>query len=821
MGSAAGIPRLAARSLVEATRLQSWLAPFRLHGCAPPAKLAVPFFLSGISVGWRVQERCAAASRSSPLRFTFPATRTTERTPMRATFLALAALFLVGEACRADDIDLTGKWSGENGTYWIRQVENEFWWVAKSPDGGKTFTAAFHGKLSGKQLAGHFADVPPGENRAQGSIKARLIVKDRAVVAIKGTLTFFPSNEQWVDWSIEPAKPGLPPYQMIRQADSSTCWLLAAMEALEFSGVDLSRQVQKLGDKRYKVRLFNYQNPKNRDGGTYGRTYPVEFDGKATAEDARIKAGDTSAFWVVVLHRGVINAIHEWDPTQSIEKTHGGSPDDAFSILTGRRCWGIGSGDPNVRNVIAAALARKAAVTMCCRGHCYAVLRANNEEVVIYDPYGVSLAVPWGQIASAAGFGIFETRVHQRENLLVNGSFEDGPDVDEFLSLEPGSTAVKGWKVTRGPIGYVGNDWRNADGFRSIDLRGTPGFGGIEQTFKTQKGHRYRVTFSLAANPRGESPTTKISVGAAGQKAEFAFNATRKSKKNMGWVVKEWEFNAAADETTLEFYTLEKPDAHWGPAIDDVRVVPVESPNWLVNGSFEEGPIFENILPVNPGSTEIKGWKVTRGQIDIFQCCEAADGRRCLDLHGSPGFGGIEQTFKAVKGQRYRVTFSLSRSPWADVNVKRMAVAAAGKSQEFTFDDESVTQYDMRWQTKEWEFVAVDEQTTLELYTVETHGEWNGLVIDSVRVWPATGDRIAPKPEPKEENPGRRPPPGRSRRDTRSSTPTAGACSSPMKTRSGGMGSKSTSRGKSLSSNCDACGSSSMPAEGALPSSMR
>jgi len=118
---------------------------------------------------------------------------------------AVAALFLLGGACRADDTDLTGKWSGDNGTFWVRQVGDEVWWVATSTDGGKTFNAAFHGKLSGKQLTGHFADVPPGENRAQGSIKARLIVNDGAVVAIKGTLTFSPSNEQWADWSIERA----------------------------------------------------------------------------------------------------------------------------------------------------------------------------------------------------------------------------------------------------------------------------------------------------------------------------------------------------------------------------------------------------------------------------------------------------------------------------------------------------------------------------------------------------------------------------------------------------------------------------------------
>jgi hypothetical protein len=119
--------------------------------------------------------------------------------------LAVAALFLGSGACQAGDIDLTGKWQGDTATYWLRQVGNEVWWICKSKDGGKSFTVAFHGKLSGTQLTGNFADVPPGKNRAQGSIKAQLLFKGRAVVAIKGTLTFSPSNEKWENWSIERA----------------------------------------------------------------------------------------------------------------------------------------------------------------------------------------------------------------------------------------------------------------------------------------------------------------------------------------------------------------------------------------------------------------------------------------------------------------------------------------------------------------------------------------------------------------------------------------------------------------------------------------
>jgi hypothetical protein len=94
---------------------------------------------------------------------------------------------------------------------------------------------------------------------------------------------------------------------------------------------------------------------------------------------------------------------------------------------------------------------------------------------------GVALALvlPVGVAAPAKPTG----------NLLVNGSFEDGPDdVPDFKSLDKGSTDIKGWKVTRGQIDLIGTFWTSADGKRSLDLHGSPGYGGVEQTFKTRKG---------------------------------------------------------------------------------------------------------------------------------------------------------------------------------------------------------------------------------------------------------------------------------------------------------------------------------------------
>lgn len=165
-------------------------------------------------------------------------------------------------------------------------------------------------------------------------------------------------------------------------------------------------------------------------------------------------------------------------------------------------------------------------------------------------------------------------------NLIVNGSFEEGPEVRDYLPLNKGSTAIKGWKVTRGQIDLVESHWQAADGKRSIDIFGSPGLGGVAQTFKTIKGQRYQVTFSLAGSPddpERKKPIKEVTVMAAGQNEKFDFDTAGKTRKNMEWVTKTWEFEAKSENTKLEFCTLETGRGFYGPAIDNVSVVAVRS----------------------------------------------------------------------------------------------------------------------------------------------------------------------------------------------------------------------------------------------------
>ncbi len=166
------------------------------------------------------------------------------------------------------------------------------------------------------------------------------------------------------------------------------------------------------------------------------------------------------------------------------------------------------------------------------------------------------------------------------ENLNVNGSFEEGPEVERFLPLDPGSDLIRGWVVTRGQIDYVGpSHWRAATGARSIDLNGSPGFGGIKQSFATTKGRKYKVRFAMAGTPiayGGDGGVKILCVRAAGKKEAFSVDATDKTGNDMGWTKKSWEFTATEEKTTLEFYSLDYDDLNCGPALDDVSVAEVK-----------------------------------------------------------------------------------------------------------------------------------------------------------------------------------------------------------------------------------------------------
>lgn len=174
---------------------------------------------------------------------------------------------------------------------------------------------------------------------------------------------------------------------------------------------------------------------------------------------------------------------------------------------------------------------------------------------------GSLVAVAAGNVASA-------------QNLLSNGGFEQGPaSVGPFLPLNAGALDIDHWRVTRGQIDLIESAWISAEGSRSLDLDGSPGSGGVAQTFATQPNRDYAVSFFLAGNG-GTGPVIKtIWVTAAGATASVQFDTTGTSFTDMKWQQVNWGFRASAALTTIEFYSGD-PVGFGGPGLDNVVVRP-------------------------------------------------------------------------------------------------------------------------------------------------------------------------------------------------------------------------------------------------------
>ena len=167
-----------------------------------------------------------------------------------------------------------------------------------------------------------------------------------------------------------------------------------------------------------------------------------------------------------------------------------------------------------------------------------------------------------------------------------------------------------------------------------------------------------------------------------------------------------------------------------------------QSANLIVNGSFEDMKDEDAARPQDKGSTAITGWAVTRGQIDVTQedgkVWKAHHGKRALDLHGSPGFGGVEQTIATKPGKKYKVTFRMSGNPGVPEHKRvQMAVRAAGQDKEFDLTMEGRTYEDLKWEEQVWEFTAKEKTTVIEFHTAmpATSNGFGGPLLDDVKVF--------------------------------------------------------------------------------------
>lgn len=153
----------------------------------------------------------------------------------------------------------------------------------------------------------------------------------------------------------------------------------------------------------------------------------------------------------------------------------------------------------------------------------------------------------------------------QGANLIVNGSFENGPGTTTNVTVFSPSTAFPGWFVFTGSVDQVAQ-WTAAAGVYSLDMDGLS-VGGIRQVVTTTPGAVYQLSFRMAGNPGSGVKTMRVSIGAV--QHVVTFDATSTSSSNMGWSLRTFTFPSAATSTTIEFLSLSSGGSA-GPALDDV-----------------------------------------------------------------------------------------------------------------------------------------------------------------------------------------------------------------------------------------------------------
>jgi hypothetical protein len=90
------------------------------------------------------------------------------------------------------------------------------------------------------------------------------------------------------------------------------------------------------------------------------------------------------------------------------------------------------------------------------------------------------------------------------------------------------------------------------------------------QRLETVAGATYRIEFALAGNPDREPMVKQVLVSAGNDSEVFSFDATGRSRADMGWQRKSFTFTATGASTELSFSSLTGGAS--GPAIDNVSL---------------------------------------------------------------------------------------------------------------------------------------------------------------------------------------------------------------------------------------------------------
>lgn len=175
-------------------------------------------------------------------------------------------------------------------------------------------------------------------------------------------------------------------------------------------------------------------------------------------------------------------------------------------------------------------------------------------------------------------------------NLVIDGGFEMGAVSGGYQTYTAGST-MGGWTVTAGSVDLIGSYWTGDPG-HSVDMAGLYQNGTITQTIlNTTPGAWYHLSFDMSGNPdNNHQPQPKeVEVVFGNTTQRFSFSSTVNTYQNMGWQLREGDFQAIGTSTVLSFTDISGgvgSGTAFGAAIDNVVLVPVPEPATLVAGAL-------------------------------------------------------------------------------------------------------------------------------------------------------------------------------------------------------------------------------------------
>jgi choice-of-anchor C domain-containing protein len=171
-------------------------------------------------------------------------------------------------------------------------------------------------------------------------------------------------------------------------------------------------------------------------------------------------------------------------------------------------------------------------------------------------------------LAALAVFAALSPVAHAAVELINNGGFESPVNAfsGSFITLGSG---LDGWNIDSGSVDLIKTYWAPASGNYSLDLNGGSA-GSISQSFATQIGLTYTVSFSMAGNPDGGG--NKSIQATVTTPNTYTFDITGATRANMGWVTQTFNFVATSNSSTLSFVGNPTNTAY-GAALDNVSVV--------------------------------------------------------------------------------------------------------------------------------------------------------------------------------------------------------------------------------------------------------